>query len=89
VTRNEQLVGHYPGGDMVSLGNWQDRESNSSFRLGAALEAGVSVKLSESWFAGISAGCEWIDDTSVTVGPNKVDIDLSGFTASFMIGVRF
>ena len=49
----------------------------------------MNVKLSESWFAGITAGYEWIDDTSVTVGPNKINIDLSGFTTSFVIGVRF
>lgn len=88
-TRNEILAGHYPSGEMVSLRNWQDNESNNSVRLGAAIEAGVNVKLSESWFAGISAGYEWIDDTSVTVGPNKIAIDLSGFTTSFIIGVRF
>ena len=88
-TRNEILAGHYPSGEMVSLRNWQDNESNNSVRLGAAIEAGVNVKLSESWFAGISAGYEWIDDTSVTVGPNKINIDLSGFTSSFIIGVRF
>ena len=87
--RNEILAGHYPSGEMVSLRNWQDNESNNSVRLGAAIEAGMNVKLSESWFAGISAGYEWIDDTSVTVGPNKINIDLSGFTTSFIIGVRF
>ncbi len=87
--RNENLLGHYPNGEMVSLGRWQDKESNNSVRLGAAVEAGVNVKLSESWFAGITAGYEWIDDTSVTVGPNKINIDLSGFTTSLIIGVRF
>ena len=88
-TRNEELVGYYPSGEIMSLGSWQDKESNSSVCLGAAIEAGVNVKLSESWFAGISAGYEWIDDTSVTVGPNEINIDLSGFTTSFIIGVRF
>ncbi len=89
VTRNEELVGNYPSGEMRSLGSWQDKESSSSVCLGAAIEAGVNVKLSESWFAGITAGYEWIDDTSVTVGPNEINIDLSGFTTSFIIGVRF
>lgn len=87
--RNEELVSHYPSGDMMSLGSWQDKESDNSVRIGAAIEAGVNVKLSESWFAGITAGYEWIDNTSVTVGPNEINIDLSGFTTSFIIGVRF
>ena len=72
-TRNEELVGHYPSGEMMSLRSWQDKKSSSSVRLGAAIEAGVNVKLSKSWFAGITAGYEWIDDTSVTVGPNEIN----------------
>jgi len=89
VMRNEQLVGQYLGGETRSLARWQDKKSSSSVCLGAALEAGVNVKLGEGWFAGITAGYEWVDETSVTVGPNEIDIDLSGFTTSFVIGVRF
>jgi outer membrane protein W len=58
-------------------------------RLGAALEAGMSFKITKSWFAGISAGYEWIDDTSMDIGPNTVTLDLSGFSTSATIGVKF
>lgn len=89
ITRTEELVASYGSGGSQTLASWRDRQSKDDVLLGVALEAGLSVKLSERWFAGITAGYEWIEDADVAVGPDTVALDLSGFSTSAVIGVRF
>lgn len=89
ITRTEDLVAYYKNGETQFLANWSDSQSEEEVLLGAAIEAGLQFKLSESWFAGIEAGYEWIDDSSIEIGPNTVALDLSGFSTSAMIGIRF
>lgn len=89
MTRTEDLVASYRNGESQTLAGWRDRQSEDDVLLGAALEAGLNLTLSESWFAGITAGYEWIEDTGVAVGPDTVALDLSGFSTSAVIGVRF
>jgi opacity protein-like surface antigen len=88
MTRREALNAYYPSGTMLAIGNWQEQKSEDIVRIGAALEAGLNIKLTESWFAGITAGYEWIDEKSIDIGPNTVNVDLSGFSTSVMIGVK-
>lgn len=89
VTRDEQFVAYYSNGEREILGRWHAQESEEKVLIGAAIEAGIDYQISETWFTGISAGYEWIDKTSVDIDLNSVNIDLSGFTASFVVGVRF
>jgi hypothetical protein len=89
ITRREELTAFYTTGDTKPLGNWHERQGEETVRLGAALEAGLTCKITQSWFAGVSAGYEWIDDITMGIGPNTVAFDLSGFSTSATIGVNF
>lgn len=67
-------------------------ESEHKTRLypGVLLTAGADYRLTENWFAGASAGYEWLfDDPSVHVGPDRVEYDLNGGEVSLYIGREF
>lgn len=57
---------------------------------GVLLTAGVDYNVSENWYAGASAGYEWLfQDPYVRVGADKVTYDLNGGEVSLYIGRRF
>lgn len=83
--RVEYFLGESAAGTRTVQQTWLDRESKSSILFGIGMEAGVSYTITDRLSAGMLIGYELIDTTSLTVGPNKVEIDLSSYTCSAML----
>ena len=90
VSRYETLTRSYEGGDTMTLHSWSDHGSKTDTLFGAGVTAGMDWESARGFFAGIQGGYEWVgDDVKVDVGPNTVSIDISGYTASAVAGIRF
>jgi len=67
-----------------------DSEHKMTIVPGVLLTAGADYRLSESWYAGVSVGYEWLaEDPSIRVGSDKVNYDLNGGEFSLYVGCRF
>jgi len=75
--------------DRGQIATWRDSNDKSSLRLGAALEFGATFLLGKSWHLDLSGGYEIVDKVSADVGPNRVKLDLSGFTTTAAFGWQF
>lgn len=71
------------------VATWHDTACESEFLLGFGLEACLDIAIDESWNLAFTAGYEFIDTMEVDVGPSKIELDFSGYTASVMIGCNF
>lgn len=89
VSRKEAFVATYSDGHTKTLNSWQDDASNNAWKLGAGIQAGLDLALTDSWSLDFSAGYDYIDKVNVDCGPNQVSIDLSAYTASASVGYSF
>jgi len=90
VSRYETLTRSYEGGDTMIVHSWADQGSKTDTVFGGGVTAGVDWESAKGFFAGIQGGYEWVaDEVTVNVGPNKVSIDISGYTATAVAGFRF
>ena len=90
VDRSETFVATYADGSTATLNSWSDTGSESKWLFGAGATAGADVQFGNGYFAGIYGGYEWVaDEVDVTVGPNTVSVDMSGYTAGVQAGKRF
>jgi hypothetical protein len=90
VDRSESFVATDGAGRSATLDSWTDSGSETEFIFGAGATAGVDVEITDHLFAGIWGGYEWVsDEVDVTVGPNTVSVDASGYTAGAAAGYRF
>ncbi|NLE42305.1 MAG: hypothetical protein GX615_10795 [Lentisphaerae bacterium] len=70
--------------------SYTDSRHKSRLYPGFLLTAGADYRVTENWFAGASAGYEWLfDDPSAHVGPDKVEYDLNGGEISLYVGREF
>lgn len=90
VDRSETFVATDAAGRSATLDRWTDSGSETEFIFGAGATAGVDVEITDHLFAGVWGGYEWVsDEVDVTVGPNTVSVDASGYTAGAAAGYRF
>ena len=90
VQRSEQFFRNHADGSRAVLQSWADRESESKWIFGAGITANLNWALENGVFAGVWGGYEWVADrVRVQVGPNRVSVDTSGYTAGAVIGYRF
>jgi hypothetical protein len=77
-------------GVTTTLGSWSDHESDSVVRFAAGITAGADVQLGRGFYAGVFGGYEWaVDDVRLSIGPNEVSVNGSGYVAGLVIGKRF
>ncbi len=89
VKRSEQFIATYQDRRNEVLNAWHDRKSVSEWLPGIGIELGVDVSVTERISLGVRGGYELIDKASVNIGPNKVEMDFSGYTASAVVGFNF
>lgn len=88
--RSEVFEKEYSDGSRIARQSWSDRESRDLFRFGAGVNAGLDWHSGDRWFAGLRAGYEWVPEKArLSVGPNRVSVDASGYTLSAAAGFRF
>jgi len=69
--------------------SWRDSTNTYKWKMGAGVQAGVQVPVSENWRLSASGGYEWIDKYSLSVGPDQVHMDLSGYQVELAVGRSF
>jgi hypothetical protein len=90
VERTEEFIQTPAGGGSTVLGKWTDRGDRQQlfFGLGAVGEA--NMDLGKGYYAGAFGGYEWVSDSlKVSVGPNSVRLDASGWVVGLNLGKRF
>lgn len=81
ISRRETVVARYADGSSESLFNFSEDKSTTEVLFGASLQAGISHPLNDRWDLDLSLGYDYVEESSVRVGPNTVKMDLSGYTA--------
>ncbi len=89
VDRHEVLEATGVDGQRNVLQRWHERERQSDWLWGGQANVGADIALGASWSAGVRAGYEWIDRSRMTIGPNRISLDLSSTTMAAFIGAAF
>ena len=90
VSRSEVFIATYSDGSTQTLNSWKDTDSETKVLLGASFTAGVDLDLFSGWFAGAFGGYDWVsDDVDISIGPNTVSMDTSGFSLGMEVGKQF
>ncbi len=71
------------------ISSWNDNSDKQSWRTGAGVQVGVQLALSEQWHVTAAGGYEWVDKYSLSVGPDRVHVDLSGYQLELALGRAF
>ena len=72
----------------ATIASWRDDADDTKVKLGAGVDAYLGYKFAKSWMAFATVGYEdSFDKATLTVGPGKIDADLSSFR--FSSGVRY
>lgn len=62
---------------------WNDQSSKTALTPGCGLHGALAIQLGRGWSIGAAAGYDWLlEDCSLAVGPNRIKLDLSGYTVS-------
>jgi hypothetical protein len=77
----------HPSGTVLS--SWYDKSDKQAWRMGAGVQAGVQVALSELWNLTASGGYEWVDKYSLSTNLDRVHVDLSGYQLELAVGRHF
>lgn len=81
IRRSENVVARYADGSRETLFSLSENKSSTEVLFGAGLQAGFSRALNDRWDLDLSLGYDYVEETSIRVGPNTVKMDLSGYTA--------
>ena len=87
--RREDFLVVYADGRVETVQSWRDSRSEEEWLMGAGVSAGGRADLGESWFAEISASYNAVEDADFTIGPNKVNVDVSGYSIEGAVGRDF
>jgi hypothetical protein len=90
VPRSEVFVQTPAGGGTSVVNRWSNHASQLDVLLGLGITAGADVDLGKGFYAGVFGGYEWVTDkVNLTVGPNTVSFDGSGYVVGAVFGKRF
>ncbi len=84
--RRQETFRH-PNG--TAIASWSDRSDKQAWRMGAGVEAGAQVALSQQWHVTGSGGYEWVDKFNLKSGPDRIRLDVSGYQLELAIGRSF
>lgn len=86
-TMRRQETFRRPDGTVIA--SWNDTPDKQTWRIGAGVQVGVKLALSELWDLTASGGYEWVDEYSLSSGPDQLSLDLSGYQLELAIGRAF
>lgn len=71
------------------IASWDDREDEQAWRFGIGAQAGLQIAVTDTWRLFAAGGYDWVDDYRISVGPDRIGVDLSGYEAELGIGRSF
>lgn len=78
------------GGAPTTLESWYDQRRQRGVQFIAGAQAGADFDLGNNYYVGIFGGYTWIAcDTDFALGPNRIAVDGSGYSAGVVIGRRY
>jgi hypothetical protein len=90
VQRTEEFIQNPAAGGSVVLGKWSDQGQRQQVFVGLGAVGGANMDLGRGYYTGVFGGYEWVSDSlKVTVGPNTVRLDASGWVVGLNVGKRF
>ena len=90
VQRTEVFIQNLAAGGSAVLGKWSDQAERQQIFFGLGAVGGANFDLGKGFYAGVFGGYEWVSESlKVTVGPNTLQLDASGWVAGLNVGKRF
>jgi len=89
VDRKEKFISKYADGRSEIIQQWHDSESYDEWLFGLGVAVGGRINFAKQWFAEVSASYDSVEEAEVDAGPNKVTIDVSGYSIRGQIGRGF
>jgi hypothetical protein len=90
VKRTELFVQAPAGGASTVLNQWADHASRQDVYFGLGAVGGVDLDFGKGYYGGVFGGYEWVSaSVKVSVGPNNVLLDASGWAVGLTVGKRF
>lgn len=78
------------GGARTALNQWKDSAGDTAVAFGLGATVGAEYNFGKGWSLGLSGGYEWVTQkASLAIGPNRVSVDASGWTAGLVFGKSF
>lgn len=71
------------------LGQWNDRSDEQKWLWGASLSVGGQWELTERLTLSAAGGYDWVERSRLSIGPDQVRYDLSGYQVEVAFGWRF
>lgn len=68
---------------------WTDKTDKQKWLVGASVSLGAQFDITESLYFIGTAGYDWVDSCTLAVGPDRIDIDLSGWNVKLGLGYSF
>lgn len=68
---------------------WTDRTDKKKWLLGASVSVGAQFDITENLYLVGTAGYDWVDSCTLSVGPDRIDVDLSGWSVKVGLGIGF
>jgi hypothetical protein len=90
VKRSEVFIQAPVSGASSVLGQWSDHASHQQVYFGLGAVGGLDFDFGKGFYGGVYGGYEWVTErVKVSVGPNNVLLDASGWVAGLTVGKRF
>ncbi len=71
------------------IGQWRDRSDEQKWLWGASLSIGVLWALNDQMTLSAAGGYEWVERTTLSIGPDQVKYDLGGYQIELTLGWVF
>lgn len=75
--------------DGSTIATWEDSRSDRSWLSGASVQIGAQVALRRKWYLALALDYDWVHQSEVSLGPDRISVDLSGYQFEIGIGRSF
>jgi hypothetical protein len=88
--RTEVFVQTPAGGSSAVIDRWSDQGSHLGVSVGLGALGAIDLDLGRGFFTSAFGGYEWVaEKVNVTLGPNVLSADASGWVVGGLIGLKF
>lgn len=85
--RYEVLTATCEDGSSEALNDWRDSASEGDWTANIGIDAEVTLKAGRTWFLTLAAGYNMaLDEPSIDIGPNTIDVDTGGYDLAVLLG---
>ncbi|NCC93567.1 MAG: hypothetical protein EOM10_09840 [Opitutae bacterium] len=75
--------------DGAVIRQWRASDNHQEWLWGGSLGIGLQVDFTDSFYAVAEAGYDWVKQAEFSIGPDEIQVDLSGWQAGLSLGWLF